>query len=108
MEKDAILIELAGDDLTESVQSASETLRSAEISMQNMQDTMANYTITAPISGTVIEKDVKQGDALTSGTSLCVLYDLSYLEMSINVDELEIGSLSRGPESADHGGCGGR
>ena len=64
--------------------------------MQNMQDTMANYTITAPISGTVIEKDVKQGDALTSGTSLCVLYDLSYLEMSINVDELEIGSLSVG------------
>ena len=96
VEKDAILIELAGDDLTESVQSASETLRSAEISMQNMQDTMANYTITAPISGTVIEKDVKQGDALTSGTSLCVLYDLSYLEMSINVDELEIGSLSVG------------
>ena len=96
MEKDAILIELTGDDLTESVQSASETLRSAEISMQNMQDTMANYTITAPISGTVIEKDVKQGDALTSGTSLCVLYDLSYLEMSINVDELEIGSLSVG------------
>ena len=96
VEKDAILIELTGDDLTESVQSASETLRSAEISMQNMQDTMANYTITAPISGTVIEKDVKQGDALTSGTSLCVLYDLSYLEMSINVDELEIGSLSVG------------
>ncbi len=94
--KDAILIELAGDDLTESIQSASESLRSAEISMQNMQDTMANYTITAPISGTVIEKDVKQGDALTSGTSLCVLYDLSYLEMSINVDELEIGSLSVG------------
>ena len=96
VEKDAILIELAGDDLTESIQSASETLRSAEISMQNMQDTMANYTITAPISGTVIEKDVKQGDALTSGTSLCVLYDLSYLEMSINVDELEISSLTVG------------
>ena len=94
--KGDILIELTGDDLTESIQSASETLRSAEISMQNMQDTMANYTITAPISGTVIEKDVKQGDALTSGTSLCVLYDLSYLEMSINVDELEIGSLSVG------------
>ena len=94
--KDDIVLQLAGDDLTESVQSASETLRSAEISMQNMQDTMANYTITAPISGTVIEKDVKQGDALTSGTSLCVLYDLSYLEMSINVDELEIGSLSVG------------
>ena len=96
VEKDAILIELTGDDLNESIQSASETLRSAEISMQNMQDTMSNYTITAPISGTIIEKDVKQGDALTSGTSLCVLYDLSYLEMVINVDELQVSDLSVG------------
>ena len=39
--KDDILIELSGDDLTESIQSASETLRSAEISLQNLQDTMA-------------------------------------------------------------------
>ena len=94
--QDAILIELSGDDLTESIQSASETLRSAQISMENLQDTMNNYTITAPISGTVIEKDVKAGDALTSGTTLCVLYDLSYLEMVINVDELQVSSLSVG------------
>ena len=94
--QDAILIELSGDDLTESMQSASETLRSAQISMENLQDTMNNYTITAPISGTVIEKDVKAGDALTSGTTLCVLYDLSYLEMVINVDELQVSDLSVG------------
>ena len=94
--EDAILIELSGDDLTESIQSASETLRSAQISMENLQDTMNNYTITAPISGTVIEKDVKAGDALTSGTTLCVLYDLSYLEMVINVDELQVSDLSVG------------
>ena len=94
--KGDILIELTGDDLTESIQSATESLRSAELSMQNLQDTMANYTITSPISGTIIEKDAKQGDALTSGSSLCVIYDLSYLEMLINVDELQIGSLSVG------------
>ena len=94
--QDAILIELSGDDLTESIQSASETLRSAQISMENLQDTMNNYTITAPISDTVIEKDVKAGDALTSGTTLCVLYDLSYLEMVINVDELQVSDLSVG------------
>ena len=94
--KDDILIELSGDDLTESIQSASETLRSAEISMQNQQDNMSNYTITSPISGTIIEKDAKQGDALTSGSTLCVIYDLSYLEMVINVDELQIGALSVG------------
>ena len=91
-----ILIELSGDDLTESIQSASETLRSAEISLQNLQDTMANYTVTSPISGTIIEKDAKVGDAVKSGDTLCVINDLSYLEMVINVDELQISSLTVG------------
>ena len=94
--KDDIILGLSGDDLTESIQSASESLRSAEISMQNLQDAMNNYTITAPISGTIIEKDAKVGDAVKTGDTLCIVYDLSYLEMSINVDELQISSISVG------------
>ena len=94
--KGDILIELTGDDLTESIQSASESLRSAEISMQNQQDNMSNYTITSPISGTIIEKNAKVGDALSTGSDLCTIYDLSYLEMTINVDELQVSSLKVG------------
>ena len=94
--KDDIILGLSGDDLTESIQSASESLRSAEISMQNLQDAMNNYTITAPISGTIIEKDAKVGDAVKAGDTLCIVYDLSYLEMRINVDELQISSISVG------------
>ena len=90
--KDDIILGLSGDDLTESIQSASESLRSAEISMQNLQDAMNNYTITAPISGT------KVGDAVKAGDTLCIVYDLSYLEMSINVDELQISSISVGQQ----------
>lgn len=96
--KDDIILGLSGDDLTESIQSASESLRSAEISMQNLQDAMNNYTITAPISGTIIEKDAKVGDAVKAGDTLCIVYDLSYLEMSINVDELQISSISVGQQ----------
>ena len=96
--KDDIILGLSGDDLTESIQSASESLRSAEISMQNLQDTMNNYTVTAPISGTIIEKDAKVGDAVKTGDTLCIVYDLSYLEMSINVDELQISSISVGQQ----------
>ena len=94
--KDDILIQLSGEDLTEVIQSASETLRGAELSMENMQDTMNNYTITSPISGTIIEKSAKVGDALSAGSDLCTIYDLSYLEMTINVDELQVSSLSVG------------
>ena len=96
--KDDIILGLSGDDLSESIQSASESLRSAEISMQNLQDAMNNYTITAPISGTIIEKDAKVGDAVKAGDTLCIVYDLSYLEMSINVDELQISSISVGQQ----------
>ena len=96
--KDDIILGLSGDDLTESIQSASESLRSAEISMQNLQDAMNNYTITAPISGTIIEKDAKVGDAVKAGDTLCIVYDLSYLEMGINVDELQISSISVGQQ----------
>lgn len=96
--KDDIILGLSGDDLTESIQSASESLRSAEISMQNLQDAMNNYTVTAPISGTIIEKDAKVGDAVKAGDTLCIVYDLSYLEMSINVDELQISSISVGQQ----------
>ena len=64
--------------------------------MQSTQDTMNNYTITSPISGTIIEKAAKVGDALSTGSDLCTIYDLSYLEMTINVDELQVSSLSVG------------
>ena len=94
--KDDIVLQISGDDLSESIQSASETLRGAELSMQSTQDTMNNYTITSPISGTIIEKNAKVGDALSTGSDLCTIYDLSYLEMTINVDELQVSSLKVG------------
>ena len=94
--KDDIVLQISGDDLSESIQSASETLRGAELSMQSTQDTMNNYTITSPISGTIIEKNAKAGDALSAGSDLCTIFDLSYLEMTLNVDELQVGSLSVG------------
>ena len=94
--KDDIVLQISGDDLSESIQSASETLRGAELSMQSTQDTMNNYTITSPISGTIIEKNAKAGDALV-GSEMCIRdSDLSYLEMTINVDELQVSSLSVG------------
>ena len=94
--KDDIVLQLSGDDLTEAIQSAGESLRSAELNMNNMQEAMNNYTVTSPISGTIIEKNAKAGDVLATGADLCTIYELSYLVMVINVDELQVSSLSVG------------
>ena len=94
--KDDIVLQISGEDLTEAIQSAVETLRSAELNMDNLQEAMNNYTVTSPISGTIIEKNAKAGDALTAGADLCTIYDLSYLVMVINVDELQVSDVSVG------------
>ncbi|OUN75615.1 RND transporter [Faecalibacterium sp. An58] len=94
--ENGIVLELSGDDLEETIQSAYESLRSREISMRNAEDTLANYTITAPINGTVIQKNRQAGESVESGSDLCIIYDMSYLEMTINIDELDINQINVG------------
>ena len=60
-------------------------------------------TITAAASGTIIAKDVKVGDTVGSSSSttetMCVIYDLSYLEMTLDVDELDILDIQVGQKA---------
>lgn len=73
-------------------------LESAQLSAGSAADNLDNYRIESPISGTVIEKKFKAGDkvdGVTSGT-LATIFDLSYLKMEMNVDELNIGKVKVG------------
>lgn len=94
--KNQIILTLGGDDMDDQLQSASESLRSAELSMESTQDQLDNYTVTSPISGTIVDKNYKAGDTVESGKQLCTIYDLSYLEMTLNIDELDISDLAVG------------
>ena len=96
VDANGIVLELSGDNLEETIQSAYESLRSREISMRNAEETLGNYTINAPISGTVIQRNYQQGESVESGKDLCIIYDLSYLEMTINIDELDINQITVG------------
>ena len=94
------IVQLSGTELSRQVQSAADSLLNAQLSMSDTEKQMGNYTITSPISGTVIQKNVKAGDTVGTDTAssetLCTIYDLSYLEMTLNVDELEILSIKEG------------
>jgi HlyD family secretion protein len=73
-------------------------IETSQITQSTAQNNMDNYTIQSPISGTVIEKNFKAGDmvkGMESGT-LAVVYDLSYLKLEMNVDELDIKKVSVG------------
>ena len=94
--KDAILVTLESSAVEEQIESAKSALRKTEISYESQKDALNGYVIESPISGTVIEKNFKQGDTLESGQKLCVIFDLSYLKMTLNIDELDISKVSVG------------
>ena len=90
------LIVLTSDDLDDSLQSASESLRNAEISLENQYENLDDYTITSPIKGTIADKNYNAGETTEANQVLCTIYDLSYLTMTLSVDELDIASIEVG------------
>ena len=94
--KNATLVVLESDDVTDSVRQAANQVRNSEISLENKQEQLDSYTVKSPIKGTVIEKNFKQGDTIESGENLCTIYDLSYLTITLNVDELDISTVEIG------------
>lgn len=97
-----VILRITGKDLDKQAQNAADNLRSAELRMSSAERNISHYTIDAPISGTIVDKKVKAGDKLsandTAMQNLCTIYDMSYLEMKLNVDELKIRSLEVGQE----------
>ena len=80
----------------DSVRSAEIGVENARLSLENARDRLEDYVIRSPIRGTVVQKDYKAGDRVSAGKTLCTIYDLSYLTMTLNVDELDISSVSVG------------
>ena len=83
----------------DSLDQAESSLEQAQSSLDTTRDTYDDYTVTAPISGTVITKTVKLGDKIQNGnsaTSLAVIYDMSSVTFQMNVDELDIIHVQNG------------
>ena len=90
------LIVLTSDNLEDSIQSAQDSLRNAEISYENQTEQLEDYTITSPIKGTIVDKNYNAGETTEASEVLCTIYDLSYLTMTLSVDELDIANIEVG------------
>ena len=87
-------------EFKDAVESADDNLENAENKLSNTQDSVEDYTITAPISGTVITKNAKVGDKISKSssgtTTMAVIYDLSTMTLEMSVDELDVSSIKVG------------
>ena len=93
------IVHIDSDNVADNLTSSSLSLRSSALSRENAMDKLDDYTITAPISGTVVAKNIKAGDKLDNSnmsTEMAVIYDMSSLECELSVDELDIKNVEVG------------
>ena len=104
VEKNSELFQVTAEEylkeFKDAVESADDNLENAENKLSNTQDSVDDYTITAPISGTVITKNAKVGDKISKSssgtTTMAVIYDLSTMTLEMSVDELDVSSVKVG------------
>lgn len=91
-----VLVNMSSDTIDDEITSARDSLRDAELSLEDRYDALDNYTIQAPISGTIVDKYYKTGENTETGKTLCTILDLSCLTVTLYIDELDIRDVAVG------------
>ncbi len=94
---------IAETDMETQIENARIQVENAQLSLKNAQEKLEDYSITSTITGTVIEKNVDEGDnvggtsaATANYTYMAVIYDLSALTFDVKIDELDINKIQVG------------
>ena len=95
-------LEEALRSINDSADNAEDSLKNAENQKTKLNETIDKYTITAPISGQVITKNMQVGEKVNNSSSttsqLALIYDLSELTFQMSIDELDISNVKVGQE----------
>jgi len=94
-----LIMQLDTSSFERSLENSQLSLKSQTLSLQEAEQDLDNFNITAPDDGIVISKSAKVGDTVSAGTggaTLMTIADLSEMVFTISVDELDIASIQVG------------
>ena len=94
-----VVAQLSSDVIDDTIKQSALSVEEANLARRQARDRLEDYTITAPISGTVVEKNLKAGDNLSNvgmQTTMATIYDMSELTFDLSIDELDIGYIRVG------------
>jgi HlyD family secretion protein len=86
------------------LEAAQASVTRAKVALEEARDRLADTVVTAPISGTILQKKAEEGQVITSsmgatasaGTLLVTMADLENVYVNIEVDETDIGKVQPG------------
>ena len=93
-------IDLAEADIVQ----AKTSLTASAQSLKSAKDDAAERTVTAPLSGTILEINIENGDDLSknsdnSSESPIIIGDLSTLKVTVSINEVDIANVSVGQKA---------
>ncbi len=81
----------------EKAEAATDTT-SSELEIQNLRDSLDDYTITAPCDGVITALDLSEGDMTTAGMEFATISNLNTLTVDIKVDEYSVVNTHAGSD----------
>ncbi len=101
IKKGALIFNIDSDYKDSTLTNSRLAVSDARENLSKMYDDLDEYTITAPISGEIIQKNIKQGEKIDNSNSneaLAIIADLSTLVFDMSIDELDISNIKVGQE----------
>jgi HlyD family secretion protein len=86
---------LAGADAKD-LEDARLTLTRAQLAVESAAADLAASQLRAPVDGTVLQVNVDEGEQVSEGTAAVVLANVSQLELTVNVAEVDIDKVTEG------------
>ncbi|MBE6687790.1 MAG: HlyD family efflux transporter periplasmic adaptor subunit [Ruminococcaceae bacterium] len=98
----SVILKISSENLDDQKENLEKQLEKAQENYNDYLEKLEDYTITAPIAGTVVQKNYKASDNISSGTggnsALAIIYDMSKLNFEMNIDELDLSLIKEGQE----------
>lgn len=96
-----VIAQIESSQAQSALTTAKLSVEDAKLGLENAKKGLNDYTVTAPISGTVVTKNSKAGDKIDASnaqTPMCIIYDMSSVQFDLNVDEIEVSKIKVGQE----------
>ncbi|MGE4484763.1 MAG: efflux RND transporter periplasmic adaptor subunit [Oscillospiraceae bacterium] len=99
------LFVISGDDYTSQITSLENQIERAETQIEGYNDKIteaeesrSDYEVYSDISGKVIFCNIKAGTTYKSGVTAIAVYNIDTMQISVNIDELDIDYIEKGME----------
>ncbi len=91
-----LLMQISDENCAQDMAAYRTQMRTAQESLQNARERLANFNATAPMSGTVLQCSLVAGEEVAAGSVAVTIADTSVMMVDVQVDEMNVSYVKPG------------